>query len=399
MKGVKVDESFPSGLRVLVVDADQTSLLQLEPLLLACNYQVTICHEASHALSLLRENKGLFDIVISEVHLPGGINGVQLLGIMNELRLNLPVVMISQDNRRDVVMKVIVDGACDYLIKPARIQEIQVIWQHVVRKRTNLFKSSHMLPELQHCGNDIKDPQKFENVNDKKECPMLQLIEKDNKDNNEKGEIAVDHRKVGKEVTTTASVKKPRMVWTPELHNQFVVVLNQVGLKNAVPKKILELMNVPGLSRENVASHLQKYRLHLRRKNMSAQNKSKVARLTYQNNVVTNDCPRVDHSNSDAYYANLKQLDQSQYSVFSEVDSETNMSILAEGTPLNQQGSYYPNEGVSFGEAIHQPSQESWCYDPPAMIINSAFSHSDHEPIPAGANPDQVKLIYSFLLL
>lgn len=28
----------------------------------------------------------------------------------------------------------------------------------------------------------------------------------------------------------------------------------------AVPKKILELMNVPGLTRENVASHLQVYK-------------------------------------------------------------------------------------------------------------------------------------------
>ena len=33
----------------------------------------------------------------------------------------------------------------------------------------------------------------------------------------------------------------------------------------AVPKKILEIMNVDGLSRENVASHLQKYRLYLKR--------------------------------------------------------------------------------------------------------------------------------------
>ncbi|KAM3202544.1 two-component response regulator ARR1 [Capsicum annuum] len=39
-------------------------------------------------------------------------------------------------------------------------------------------------------------------------------------------------------------------------------------LSEAVPKKILELMNVPGLTRENVASYfqvLQKYRLYLRR--------------------------------------------------------------------------------------------------------------------------------------
>lgn len=37
------------------------------------------------------------------------------------------------------------------------------------------------------------------------------------------------------------------------------------GLKNAVPKSILSLMNVDGMTRENVASHLQKYRLYLRR--------------------------------------------------------------------------------------------------------------------------------------
>lgn len=37
------------------------------------------------------------------------------------------------------------------------------------------------------------------------------------------------------------------------------------GVKNAVPKTILQLMNVEGMTRENVASHLQKYRLHLKR--------------------------------------------------------------------------------------------------------------------------------------
>lgn len=32
-----------------------------------------------------------------------------------------------------------------------------------------------------------------------------------------------------------------------------------------MPKTILQLMNVEGMTRENVASHLQKYRLYLKR--------------------------------------------------------------------------------------------------------------------------------------
>nr|GEY34209.1 Gag-Pol polyprotein [Tanacetum cinerariifolium] len=38
------------------------------------------------------------------------------------------------------------------------------------------------------------------------------------------------------------------------------------GIKNAVPKTIMQSMSVDGLTRENVANHLQNYRLYLKRK-------------------------------------------------------------------------------------------------------------------------------------
>ena len=59
--------------------------------------------------------------------------------------------------------------------------------------------------------------------------------------------------------------KKMRLVWTQELHNRFINALSHLGLKQAVPKNILGLMNVEGMTRENVASHLQKYRLYLKK--------------------------------------------------------------------------------------------------------------------------------------
>ncbi|XP_073108817.1 probable transcription factor GLK1 isoform X2 [Elaeis guineensis] len=56
--------------------------------------------------------------------------------------------------------------------------------------------------------------------------------------------------------------RKVKVDWTPELHRRFVQVVEQLGSDKAVPSRILELMGIDGLTRHNVASHLQKYRAH-----------------------------------------------------------------------------------------------------------------------------------------
>eukprot|EP00178_Gracilaria_changii_P023933 TRINITY_DN722_c0_g1_i1.p1 TRINITY_DN722_c0_g1~~TRINITY_DN722_c0_g1_i1.p1 ORF type:complete len:461 (-),score=43.93 TRINITY_DN722_c0_g1_i1:2247-3629(-) len=68
--------------------------------------------------------------------------------------------------------------------------------------------------------------------------------------------------------------KKRRLQWTPELHAKFVRAVNQYGIDEAVPKLLLRAMNVPGLTRENVASHLQKYRENLRKKKQALDSSS-----------------------------------------------------------------------------------------------------------------------------
>ncbi|XP_057789868.1 transcription factor PCL1-like [Salvia miltiorrhiza] len=76
---------------------------------------------------------------------------------------------------------------------------------------------------------------------------------------------AVDNCTDDQSTATAKTLKRPRLVWTPQLHKRFVDVVAHLGLKNAVPKTIMQLMNVEGLTRENVASHLQKYRLYVKR--------------------------------------------------------------------------------------------------------------------------------------
>ncbi|XP_068650957.1 two-component response regulator-like APRR2 [Aristolochia californica] len=58
--------------------------------------------------------------------------------------------------------------------------------------------------------------------------------------------------------------KKLKVDWTPELHRRFVQAVEQLGIDQAIPSRILEVMKAEGLTRHNVASHLQKYRMHRR---------------------------------------------------------------------------------------------------------------------------------------
>ncbi|GER35679.1 homeodomain-like superfamily protein [Striga asiatica] len=60
--------------------------------------------------------------------------------------------------------------------------------------------------------------------------------------------------------------RKQRRCWSPELHRLFVDALQNLGgAEVATPKQIREHMKVEGLTNDEVKSHLQKYRIHVRR--------------------------------------------------------------------------------------------------------------------------------------
>ncbi|XP_057522876.1 two-component response regulator ORR24-like [Amaranthus tricolor] len=248
------NDQFPVGMRVLAVDDDPICLRLLETLLRKCQYHVTTTSQAITALKMLRENKDKFDLVISDVHMPD-MDGFKLLELVG-LEMDLPVIMLSANDDTKLVMKGISHGACDYLLKPVRLEELKNIWQHVIRRKKFDSQDRNGSNSRDKNSND-------ENGNRGANSDQNAKLSRKRKDQNMDDDEDQDENEHENE--DPSSQKKPRVVWSVELHRKFVAAVNQLGLDKAVPKKILELMNVDKLTRENVASHLQKYRLYLKR--------------------------------------------------------------------------------------------------------------------------------------
>ncbi|KAL6764760.1 hypothetical protein V8C86DRAFT_3128662 [Haematococcus lacustris] len=244
MEPAALPPGFPAGLRVLVVDDDGLCLKVVQAMLQKCGYTATGCIDGGSALALLRSRPADFDLVLSDVYMPD-MNGFALLEVIG-LELDLPIVMMSSNGETSTVLRGVTHGAVDFLIKPVRIEELRNLWQHVVRRRRDLNKDAE---SEEHSVDDQES-----GARKRKECST-------------QGDATTQEQPRGGQAFEEegSASKKARVVWSVEMHQRFVTAVNQLGVDKAVPKKILEIMSAEGLTRENVASHLQKYRLYLRR--------------------------------------------------------------------------------------------------------------------------------------
>jgi DNA-binding NtrC family response regulator len=117
------DENFSAGKgRILIVDDDRFFTKVLRIILTGENFQVSCAVSLAEARALLRQT--CFDVIISDLRMPDGDDGLSLLEQLRAEGNPVPFIMLTGYGEVSNYMVAMNAGATEYLNKPVRSEEL-----------------------------------------------------------------------------------------------------------------------------------------------------------------------------------------------------------------------------------------------------------------------------------
>ena len=127
-------------------------------------------HELRHAMALVLEDMGLscieagsgaeaiavldrtgeLPLVVSDMSMPGGVDGLGLLGEVRRRYPDTAVVMLTGVREAEMAVQCLLAGALDYITKPARAAEIRSRIRRALEKRELMLQNRFYQQHLEH---------------------------------------------------------------------------------------------------------------------------------------------------------------------------------------------------------------------------------------------------------
>lgn len=169
-------------LRVLLVEADDSTRQIIAALLRKCNYKVAATSDGLKAWEILKRRHNNIDLILTELDLPS-ISGYALLTLIMEHDgcKNIPVIVMSSQDSITMVLKCMLKGAVDFLIKPVRKNELKNLWRHVWRRFSTNVRNPQSLtagqckveatfenqPASHHSSDNVSTSRKISKISEK----------------------------------------------------------------------------------------------------------------------------------------------------------------------------------------------------------------------------------------
>jgi len=127
------EEGVMDNFRALVVDDEPDFLETLVNRLQKRNIDTSGARSGEEALEIMK--KKLFDVVILDVKMPGGMDGIETLREMKKIQPLAEVVLLTGHASVETSIEGMKLGAFDYLLKPIKIEDLMTKMAQAFEKK------------------------------------------------------------------------------------------------------------------------------------------------------------------------------------------------------------------------------------------------------------------------
>jgi two-component system response regulator PilR (NtrC family) len=132
--------------RILVVDDERSMQEFLEILLKREGHEPVLASSAEEAILALESDD--FELVISDIRMPG-MSGLELLDRITEIAPETLVILITAHGSTESAVEAMKHGAYDYLTKPCRVDEIRLVLDKALEKKSLASENQLLRRQLQ----------------------------------------------------------------------------------------------------------------------------------------------------------------------------------------------------------------------------------------------------------
>jgi DNA-binding response OmpR family regulator len=132
---------------IMVIDDEPAARLSLAELLSLEGYEVTAAASGEEALERMPD--GPFDLAIVDLKMPG-MDGLQVVEVLQKQSPNTVIIMLTAHGTLETAVQAMRQGAHDYLLKPANVNEIMQSVKAGLDKRRRELRRRELLSLMQH---------------------------------------------------------------------------------------------------------------------------------------------------------------------------------------------------------------------------------------------------------
>ena len=114
---------------ILLIEDDDKAAFLIKSFLEGYNFNVEIANTVTTAISNIKF--GSYSLVLLDLNLPD-FDGFEVLKFFNKNKINIPIIIMSAYSDKNSKLQAFKLGACDYMVKPIDIEELEArIWVHL----------------------------------------------------------------------------------------------------------------------------------------------------------------------------------------------------------------------------------------------------------------------------